>query len=156
MNGWGSVFLTITADGVALPCHEARQLPGLAFPNVREAELGWIWNDSPGFNAYRGDAWMQEPCRTCPEKSKDFGGCRCQAYLLTGDATNADPACDLSPHHHVIKEAVAQAQESGQAGYRAPDRVPRRQQLPQAQREESTRDGVGRLTIGMDYNPQLH
>jgi pyrroloquinoline quinone biosynthesis protein E len=111
MNGWGSVFLTITADGVALPCHEARQLPGLTFPNVREAELSWIWNESPGFNAYRGDAWMKEPCRTCPEKSKDFGGCRCQAYLLTGDATNADPACDLSPHHHVIEEAVLRAAE---------------------------------------------
>lgn len=111
MNGWGSVFLTITADGVALPCHEARQLPGLTFPNVRAAQLSWIWNDSPGFNAYRGDAWMQEPCRTCPEKSKDFGGCRCQAYLLTGDATNADPACDLSPHHNVIGEAVLRASE---------------------------------------------
>jgi pyrroloquinoline quinone biosynthesis protein E len=109
MNGWGSVFLTITADGVALPCHEARQLPGLSFPNVREAELSWIWNESPGFNAYRGDAWMKEPCRTCPEKSKDFGGCRCQAYLLTGDATNADPACELSPHHQVIEEAVLRA-----------------------------------------------
>jgi pyrroloquinoline quinone biosynthesis protein E len=106
MNGWGSVFLTIAADGVALPCHEARQLPGLSFPNVRDAELGWIWNESPGFNAYRGDAWMKDPCRSCPEKTKDFGGCRCQAYLLTGDATNADPACDLSPHHHVIGEAV--------------------------------------------------
>jgi PqqA peptide cyclase len=111
MNGWGSVFLTITADGVALPCHEARQLPGLTFPNVREAELSWIWNESPGFNAYRGDAWMKEPCKTCPEKSKDFGGCRCQAYLLTGDATNADPACELSPHHHVIEEAVLRAAE---------------------------------------------
>jgi pyrroloquinoline quinone biosynthesis protein E len=109
MNGWGSVFLTITADGVALPCHEARQLPGLSFPNVRDAELNWIWNESPGFNAYRGDAWMKEPCRTCPEKSKDFGGCRCQAYLLTGDATNADPACDLSSHHHLIGEAVLRA-----------------------------------------------
>ena len=109
MNGWGSVFLTITADGVALPCHEARQLPGLTFPNVREAELSWIWNQSLGFNAYRGDAWMQEPCRTCPEKTKDFGGCRCQAYLLTGDATNADPACELSPHHHVIEAAVLRA-----------------------------------------------
>jgi pyrroloquinoline quinone biosynthesis protein E len=111
MNGWGSVFLTITADGVALPCHEARQLPGLTFPNVREAELSWIWNESPGFNAYRGDAWMKEPCKTCPEKSKDFGGCRCQAYLLTGDANNADPACDLSPHHHLIEEAVLRAAE---------------------------------------------
>jgi PqqA peptide cyclase len=111
MNGWGSVFLTIAADGVALPCHEARQLPGLSFPNVREVELSWIWNESPGFNAYRGDTWMKEPCRTCPEKSKDFGGCRCQAYLLTGDATNADPACELSPQHHLIEEAVLRAAE---------------------------------------------
>jgi len=112
MNGWGSVFLTITADGVALPCHEARQLPGLSFANVRDAELGWIWNESPGFNAYRGDAWMKEPCRTCPEKTKDFGGCRCQAQLLTGDATQADPACELSPHHHLIGEAVQRAAQT--------------------------------------------
>lgn len=111
MNGWGSVFLTIAADGVALPCHEARQLPGLSFPNVRDADLGWIWNESPGFNAYRGDAWMKEPCRTCPERTKDFGGCRCQAYLLTGDATNTDPACDLSPHHDAIEEAALRAEQ---------------------------------------------
>ncbi len=111
MNGWGSVFLTITADGVALPCHEARMLPGLTFPNVREHDLRWIWYDSPGFGAYRGDAWMQEPCRTCPEKTKDFGGCRCQAFMLTGDATNADPVCDKSPHHDVITRLVEKAQK---------------------------------------------
>jgi PqqA peptide cyclase len=112
MNGWGSVFLTIAADGVALPCHEARALPGLSFPNVRDAGLDWIWNESPGFNAYRGDAWMKEPCRTCPDKTKDFGGCRCQAFLLTGDATNADPACELSPHHHVVEEAAQRAKQT--------------------------------------------
>jgi pyrroloquinoline quinone biosynthesis protein E len=111
MNGWGSVFLTITADGVALPCHEARMLPGLTFPNVREHDLRSIWYESPGFSAYRGDAWMQEPCRTCPEKVKDFGGCRCQAYMLTGDATNADPVCDKSPMHHVITDLVDKAQK---------------------------------------------
>ena len=111
MNGWGSVFLTITADGLALPCHEARQLPGLTFPNVRDHDLRSIWYDSPGFNAFRGDAWMKEPCRTCPEKVKDFGGCRCQAYMLTGDATNADPVCDLSPHHHLVTGAVDRAQK---------------------------------------------
>jgi pyrroloquinoline quinone biosynthesis protein E len=111
MNGWGSVFLTITADGLALPCHEARQLPGLTFPNVRDHDLRSIWYDSPGFNAYRGDAWMKEPCRTCPEKVKDFGGCRCQAYMLTGDATNADPVCDLSPHHRLVTDAVDKAQK---------------------------------------------
>jgi len=115
MNGWGSVFLTITADGLALPCHEARQLPGLNFPNVRDHDLRSIWYDSPGFNAYRGDAWMKEPCRTCPDKVKDFGGCRCQAYMLTGDATNADPVCDLSPHHRLVTDAVDKAQNPAPA-----------------------------------------
>jgi len=109
MNGLGSVFLTIAPDGIALPCHAARMLPGLTFPSVREASLDWIWRDSPGFNHFRGDAWMKEPCRSCPEKTKDFGGCRCQAYLLTGDAANADPVCDLSPHHHLVTAAVAGA-----------------------------------------------
>jgi len=111
MNGWGSVFINITADGMVLPCHEARMLPGLTFPNVRDHDMRWIWHDSPGFNAFRGDAWMKEPCRTCPEKTKDFGGCHCQAFLLTGEATNADPVCDLSPYHHVVTDAVAQAQQ---------------------------------------------
>lgn len=110
MNGWGAVFLTVTADGLALPCHEARMLPGLAFPNVRDHDLGWIWYDSPGFNAYRGDSWMQEPCRSCPEKVKDFGGCRCQAYMLTGDATNTDPVCGLSTLHHLVTDVVDKAQ----------------------------------------------
>ena len=109
MNGWGSLFVTVTADGMVLPCHEARMLPGITFPNSREHDLRWIWYDSPAFNAYRGDAWMKDLCRTCPEKEKDFGGCRCQAFLLTGDATNADPVCDLSPHHHLVVEAVEKA-----------------------------------------------
>ena len=112
MNGWGSVFLTVTPDGTALPCHAARMLPGLAFPNVRNASLEAIWYDSEGFNRYRGDAWMKEPCRSCPEKVKDFGGCRCQAYLLTGDPANADPVCDLSPQHHLVTEAVARARDA--------------------------------------------
>lgn len=99
MNGWGSVFLTIAPDGTALPCHAARQLPGLTFPNVRDHGVAWIWNDSPDFNRFRGFGWMKEPCRSCPEREKDFGGCRCQAYMLTGDATQADPVCDKSPHH---------------------------------------------------------
>jgi pyrroloquinoline quinone biosynthesis protein E len=112
MNGWGSVFITVTADGVVLPCHEARMLPGLTFPNVREANLKSIWYDSQAFNEYRGDSWMKEPCRTCPEKTKDFGGCRCQAFMLTGDTKNADPVCSLSPQHHVIQEAISQSQRS--------------------------------------------
>jgi len=111
MNGLGSIFLTITPDGTALPCHAARMLPGIDFPNVKHAGVEWIWQDSPGFNHFRGDAWMKEPCRSCPEKTKDFGGCRCQAYLLTGDAANADPVCDLSPHHHLVLEAIARAEK---------------------------------------------
>ena len=110
MNGMGSVFLNVTPDGTALPCHAARMLPGLEFPNVRSASIRSIWYESSGFNHFRGDAWMKEPCRSCPEKGKDFGGCRCQAYLFTGDAANADPVCDLSPHHHLVEEAVARAE----------------------------------------------
>jgi pyrroloquinoline quinone biosynthesis protein E len=116
MNGWGAVFVTVAADGVALPCHEARQLPGLSFPSVRDRDLRWIWHDSPAFNAYRGDAWMKEPCRSCPDKLKDYGGCRCQAYMLTGDAANADPVCSLSPYHQLVTEAVAIARRAAPAG----------------------------------------
>ena len=112
MNGLGSIFLTITPDGTALPCHAARMLPGIEFPNVRTSSVESVWYRSEGFNHFRGDAWMKEPCRSCPEKHKDFGGCRCQAYMLTGDAANADPVCDLSPHHHLITEAVARADTS--------------------------------------------
>jgi pyrroloquinoline quinone biosynthesis protein E len=104
MNGWGSLFMIVTPDGTVLPCHAARQLP-IAFPNVREHDLRHIWYDSPGFNRFRGDDWMPEPCRSCDEKKKDFGGCRCQAYLLTGDASQADPVCSKSPHHELILKA---------------------------------------------------
>lgn len=109
MNGWGNVFLTIAPDGTALPCHAARQLPGLTLPNVRQHNIKWIWNESPDFNRFRGYEWMKEPCRTCPERFKDFGGCRCQAYLLTGDPRDADPVCSLSPHHQVVVDAIATA-----------------------------------------------
>ena len=110
MNGWGAVFVTITPDGTVLPCHEAKMLPGIHFPNVREHSLKTIWHDSDAFNRYRGDSWMKDPCKTCPDKEKDFGGCRCQAYLLTGDATNTDPVCELAPHHYTVEEAVANAE----------------------------------------------
>ncbi|WP_448144836.1 pyrroloquinoline quinone biosynthesis protein PqqE [Pseudomonas silesiensis] len=108
MNGWGSVFLDITPDGTVLPCHSARQLP-VQFPNVREHSLAHIWYESFGFNRFRGYEWMVEPCRSCDEKSRDFGGCRCQAFQLTGDASNADPVCSKSSHHHKI---LAARQES--------------------------------------------
>ncbi len=110
MNGWGNVFLTITPDGTALPCHTAKMLKGIDFPNVREMSVQDIWYASPGFNRFRGDSWMKDPCRTCPEKEKDLGGCRCQAFMLTGDAANADPVCDKSPFHQRVEEAVAYAQ----------------------------------------------
>jgi pyrroloquinoline quinone biosynthesis protein E len=109
MNGWGAVFLTIAPDGTALPCHAAGDLPGLTFPNVRDHSVDWIWNQSADFNKFRGYGWMKEPCRNCDEKEKDFGGCRCQAYLLTGDAANADPVCSKSPHHEQIVKLVEQA-----------------------------------------------
>ncbi|HYC09277.1 MAG TPA: pyrroloquinoline quinone biosynthesis protein PqqE [Steroidobacteraceae bacterium] len=112
MNGLGSVFLALAPDGTAMPCHAARMLPGLTLPNVREQSVREIWYDSPAFNRFRGEAWMKEPCRSCPERSKDFGGCRCQAYLLTGDPDNADPVCDLSPHHHLVTETVARAEQA--------------------------------------------
>ena len=106
MNGWGSIFLTIAPDGSALPCHAAGQLPGITFPNVRDSGIEAIWNDSDAFNRFRGFDWMREPCRSCPEKTRDFGGCRCQAYMMTGDARNADPVCAKSPHHAALVAEV--------------------------------------------------
>lgn len=111
MSGWGSVFMVVSPDGVALPCHGARMLPGITFPNVAEQSLKDIWFESDAFNKYRGTAWMSETCRTCDEHTKDFGGCRCQAFLLTGDATATDPVCGKSPDHHLVKAAVAATAE---------------------------------------------
>ncbi|WP_042300838.1 pyrroloquinoline quinone biosynthesis protein PqqE [Paraburkholderia kururiensis] len=109
MNGWGAVFLGVAPDGTALPCHAARDLPGLVFPKVTEQPLRSIWYESDAFNRYRGTTWMKEPCRSCDEKEKDLGGCRCQAYLLTGDAANADPVCDKSPMHEKVVSVVREA-----------------------------------------------
>ena len=109
MNGWGNLFLDITPDGTALPCHSARQLP-VEFPNVREHSIEHIWRHSFGFNKFRGYDWMPEPCRSCDEKERDFGGCRCQAFMLTGDAANADPVCSKSAHHGTILAAREQAE----------------------------------------------
>jgi PqqA peptide cyclase len=113
MNGWGSVFLGIAPDGAALPCHTARSLPGLTFPNVADMPLREIWHDSDAFNRFRGFGWMKEPCRSCDEKVRDLGGCRCQAYLLTGDPANADPVCDKSPEHEHVVSVVRAAGARG-------------------------------------------
>lgn len=115
MSGWGAVFLAVTPDGTALSCHAAQTIPGLRFPNVADMPLAEIWNQSEAFNHFRGDAWMQEPCRSCPEKHKDFGGCRCQALALTGDAAQADPVCDKSPHHSRVQEIVLHARHTQQS-----------------------------------------
>ena len=120
MNGWGTTFLTIAPDGVALPCHSARNLPGLDCPSVKNHSIEQIWNESKAFNFFRGLDWMKEPCRSCDEKHKDFGGCRCQAYLLTGDMYNADPVCSKSPHHAVIEEAINSARESANNSVEVP------------------------------------
>lgn len=109
MNGWGTTFLTIAPDGLALPCHSARELPGLDCPNIKEMSVRQIWEESAAFNKFRGEEWMQEPCRSCPERARDFGGCRCQAWLLTGDMANADPVCSLSPDHDKVLQAIASA-----------------------------------------------
>jgi pyrroloquinoline quinone biosynthesis protein E len=109
VNGWGTTLLNVAPDGVALPCHTARMLPGMAFPNVREASLREIWFDSEGFNRYRGTGWMKEPCASCEHKEEDLGGCRCQAYLVAHDPQAADPVCRKSPDHGLVEAAVAEA-----------------------------------------------
>jgi pyrroloquinoline quinone biosynthesis protein E len=109
MNGWGAVFLAVAPDGTALPCHNARNLPGLDLPRVQDQALADIWARSQAFNAYRGDSWMKPPCRDCDERHKDFGGCRCQAFQITGDATQADPVCSKSPQHDKVVTLVREA-----------------------------------------------
>jgi pyrroloquinoline quinone biosynthesis protein E len=115
VNGWGSTLLNIAPDGAALPCHTARMLPGLAFPNVRAASLRDIWFDSEGFNRYRGTGWMKQPCASCAHRDEDLGGCRCQAYMIAHDAQAADPVCRLSPDHGLVEAAIAEAAQTGVA-----------------------------------------
>ena len=109
-NGWGTTFLTVTPEGDVLPCQSAGVIEGLSFPNVRTQPLDQIWHHSDLFQRFRGTAWMKEPCASCPEKEEDLGGCRCQAFLLTGDAANTDPVCSKSPHHDSILESIRAAQ----------------------------------------------
>jgi len=115
-GGWGKYYLVVMPDGRTLPCHGATHITTLRFDNLCDHPLRWIWEQSPAFQAFRGDEWMQEPCRTCPRKSLDFGGCRCQAFALTGDATNADPVCTLTPLRTIIDSAVQEA--TGPPNYR--------------------------------------
>jgi pyrroloquinoline quinone biosynthesis protein E len=104
MGGWGRRTLVIAPDGRVLPCHGAADLP-VELWRFPEHSLAECWRDAPGMNAFRGEAWMRAPCRDCPERTRDFGGCRCQAFALTGEAAATDPACALSPHHAIVREA---------------------------------------------------
>jgi PqqA peptide cyclase len=105
-GGWGKVYLVVAPNGIVLPCHGATQITTLNFDNVRAHSLAWIWSESEAFRAYRGDTWMKEPCRSCPRKTVDFGGCRCQAFALTGDAANTDPVCTLTPLRRIVDDAL--------------------------------------------------
>ena len=115
MDGWGRRFLVVAPDGLVLPCHAAHTLPDLAFENARTQPLADIWLHSSGFNAFRDEAWMPDPCRGCEKRTVDFGGCRCQAYHLTGDASATDPACSLAPRHDLVQAARAEAMEPAHA-----------------------------------------
>jgi PqqA peptide cyclase len=118
MGGWGRRLMLINPSGKVLPCHAAEVLPGLTFENVREKTLEWIWRESASFQKFRGEDWMPEPCRSCERRTEDFGGCRCQAYLLAGDATVTDPACSLAPAHDIVESAVRE--ENASAGIAQP------------------------------------
>ncbi len=109
MDGWGRRFLNITPAGRVLPCHAAETLPGFDFPTVRDQSLAAIWRDSPLFRRFRGTDWMPEPCRSCDQREADWGGCRCQAFALTGDAAATDPVCTLAPSHGVLAVAIAES-----------------------------------------------
>jgi pyrroloquinoline quinone biosynthesis protein E len=107
VGGWGRRSLNVTPSGSVLPCHAAEVIPGLEFWNVRDHALADIWRASPAFSAFRGTDWMEEPCRSCARREQDFGGCRCQAFMITGNARSADPVCHLSPHHNLIEQLAA-------------------------------------------------
>ena len=109
LGGWGRQQLTVVPNGDVLPCQAAGQITGLPIENVRRRPLAWIWSESTMFNRFRGVDWMPEPCRSCPRQTVDFGGCRCQAFQLTGNAAATDPVCHLSPHHAIVADAVRAA-----------------------------------------------
>jgi PqqA peptide cyclase len=117
MGGWGRLAVVVNPVGQVLPCHDASSIPELEFWRVPERTLAECWSEAPGMQAFRGTRWMAEPCRSCPERERDFGGCRCQAFLLTGDARRTDPACQLSPDHSKVR--------SGRE-FRSDEFVPRR------------------------------
>jgi PqqA peptide cyclase len=112
MGGWGRRQFLIDPSGMVLPCHAASVIPGLRFENVREHDLQWIWHESDSFQKFRGESWMPEPCRSCDRRTEDFGGCRCQAFMIAGDAAATDPVCSLAPTRGLIEEKLAQINTS--------------------------------------------
>jgi pyrroloquinoline quinone biosynthesis protein E len=112
VGGWGRRSLNVTPAGRVLPCHAAEIIPGLEFWNVRERSLADIWRASPAFSVFRGTDWMQDPCKSCPRRDQDFGGCRCQAFIITGNARAADPVCHLSPHHALVDHLTEQREDA--------------------------------------------
>jgi pyrroloquinoline quinone biosynthesis protein E len=124
MNGWGTRYLTVNPSGSVLPCPTAWNIPGLIFDSIRQRSLSWIWNASESFNLFRGTDWMPEPCRSCPQREVDFGGCRCQAALLTGNPANTDPACEFSPHHQLVREAIQHRSDEPGLGNWSPRQNP--------------------------------
>ena len=119
MGGWGRKTMLVTPSGEVWPCHAARVIPGMGFDHVKQRPLRWIWEESDSFQRFRGEGWMPEPCRSCERRTRDFGGCRCQALLIAGDAGATDPVCSLAPAHQRVEEVVQQIQESNS------DRAPR-------------------------------
>ena len=107
MGGWGRQFLNITPAGKVLPCHAAESLQFLDFDNIKEKSLDWIWKNSEAFNRFRGTSWMPEPCRSCDRREIDWGGCRCQAFALTGNPDATDPTCEFSPYRKVLDEPLS-------------------------------------------------
>jgi pyrroloquinoline quinone biosynthesis protein E len=133
MGGWGRDAVLVAPNGDVLPCQAASTIPGMEFDNVRDKPLAEIWFESEAFNRFRGTDWMPEPCRSCPldRQEVDFGGCRCQALALTGDASATDPVCHFSPHNSIVVEAREAAQEvvtngHGELIFRTIERVPAR------------------------------
>jgi len=112
MNGWGHQQMLIDPAGRVLPCHAAAVIPGLDLPSACQHKLHWIWEDSPAFNRFRDESWMPEPCRSCDRRTRDFGGCRCQAFLLAGDAAATDPVCILAPQHALVEEILQNVNRS--------------------------------------------
>jgi pyrroloquinoline quinone biosynthesis protein E len=107
MGGWGRRFMNISPSGKALPCHAAETLPSMVFPSVRTQSLAEIWTTSAAFRQFRGTDWMPEPCRSCDQREIDWGGCRCQAFALLGEASATDPVCSKSTNHYVLHRAIA-------------------------------------------------